>query len=1199
MISVALETEDVKDIREKTRNAEKALIGKTPAQKEIILKDLALSGIPLPDGKTELDKLLVNKVLREFGLPPKGTLQMPLDGMSPIVQRKILRGLYGIKCTQSERNLAQVRKPQYLPASENMRTLKATKPLQVLEGRSKAQKEKILRELANQGIPLPEGYTESDKELIHKIRNDLRVSPEPKSSAMKIKYASLQTDSLRKKYGKATDYKLINPPQKKPYDIERLLSKARSPSEKALIDNLASDKLRKSKVDRLVTPNEDQSINLQARTKYRVQYPTEKLTSVKQKQHMVPANFSPTLKSKAMKDQQIKATAAGLSPKGPERILAHKIRKKAFTQSNEIEMLPETRRKTLPLTKRQKIYKDTSNSMKDGIGQIDLLSPELNVDKSRPAVLDEMSLAQKEKFLRGLARSGIPMPEGKTPSEKSLINKIRSEEPKYALFSSDRLKKAKALGLITPLANKPPNQKEQIMRGLAELGLPVPEGSSPSEIKLSEKIHKAYNLPPYPKGTAGTNTRKLVNIDDLTLEEKRKLLNSLGDTDNLPIGLLPEKAFIARRKIKVIGDSKFAAPDEKKRIQREKILRSLAEAGIPLPKGTTPSENYIIDKIRAELPIKARLSIEKLKKAKALGLITPLVGKAPEEKERIMKGLAEQGLPFPKVTTPSEKKLTEKIRQELNLPLKSKPPSPPGKHGAAVNVNKRLVQSGADKEKLLRNRENKGLPHPKDKYTSSKFHSPKINQKLGLSNVSSDKQTKAKAAGLLTPIREKLHDEKKRGRGLTDTKVSLTQSRTYSEKSMVKHAKAESPIQPPLSLIESSRVRKSKKAEPITVSGDKTSSLKQKGHQGKVAKKAFRSSDTTEKSKDTDKVRVCDRGCGCDSKKIKFKHNIIRIRVSSPDLSSICSCSAECMTSIKSGAITDFEGIKVTIGSVHGITSFSQEYFTSNSSKLMPSQINIDNYKNTIQGSGNSMFDLFNITSSNNTSSAEKSSHHKFSQYGNKCKLQEWRKEFLRHPDRPKNLVSTNVSPNNHSLTGNTSSFNSIMIIKSESSLSLISTSGSDSSSTTLSCSDESITSTATNYFFPSIKGCLSSVNTCDHPNHRVNEADNYEVHVTKSEGNSSSQNSNTRNENYKWRRYDKEPGRLEYPESIHTEKSKVKLKNKHPNSVLLINYLNSEQNVTAVIDQPFSKHICSDSFLYLLVPSDCDEFASESTIYI
>lgn len=106
--------------------------------------------------------------------------------------------------------------------------------------------------------------------------------------------------------------------------------------------------------------------------------------------------------------------------------------------------------------------------------------------------LEGKTQRQREKMLRHLAMDDIPLPEGKTESEKEVIIKVRRElglppGPRTA-EEKVRYAKAQAGGLITPLKGKSQPQKEKILRSLLENELPLPEGRTPQEKALISKI---------------------------------------------------------------------------------------------------------------------------------------------------------------------------------------------------------------------------------------------------------------------------------------------------------------------------------------------------------------------------------------------------------------------------------------------------------------------------------------------------------------------------------------------------------------------------------------------------------------------------------------------------------------------------------------------------------------------------------------
>ncbi|CAB3226415.1 unnamed protein product [Arctia plantaginis] len=92
-----------------------------------------------------------------------------------------------------------------------------------------------------------------------------------------------------------------------------------------------------------------------------------------------------------------------------------------------------------------------------------------------------------------------------------------------------------------------------------------------------------------------------------------------------------------------------------------------------------------------------------------------------------------------------------------------------------------------------------------------------------------------------------------------------------------------------------------------------------------VKKTAKSQAGIAEEFEDIIKTTTCDRGCGCDKKKIRFKHSYVKIRVTSPDISSLCPCPDECIPGVKGGVFVDNEGIKVTVGSAIGVPTYSKE----------------------------------------------------------------------------------------------------------------------------------------------------------------------------------------------------------------------------------------------------------------------------------
>ncbi|CAB3226412.1 unnamed protein product [Arctia plantaginis] len=83
---------------------------------------------------------------------------------------------------------------------------------------------------------------------------------------------------------------------------------------------------------------------------------------------------------------------------------------------------------------------------------------------------------------------------------------------------------------------------------------------------------------------------------------------------------------------------------------------------------------------------------------------------------------------------------------------------------------------------------------------------------------------------------------------------------------------------------------------------------------------------TKEKESETrvlgSKITKCERACGCDKKKIRFKHSYVKIKVTSPDISSLCPCPDECIPGVKGGVFVDNQGVNVIIESAVGIPQY-------------------------------------------------------------------------------------------------------------------------------------------------------------------------------------------------------------------------------------------------------------------------------------
>lgn len=1044
------------------------LDGKTPAQKEAILRDMAMKGVPLPEGKTDSDKNLINKIRLDLGLPPEpktpsmkdkhakaaeAGLLLPLEGKPLKEKERILRGLADMRIplpkgrTPSEKALIgkvklEAREPLVSP--EKMRKAKAAGLLTPFEGKTPEQKEKIFRGLAMHGIPLPEGKTKSDKSLLNKIRAELGLPPEPK------------TPSMKEKHTRAADAGLLWPLEgKTPKEKEKILQgyvdngiplpEGRTPSEKALIAKIkpkgrsaieclcktlspivTTEKLSKAKTAGLLTPLEGKSPKekekiLRNLAKAGLPLPTGKTPSEvelikKIRKELDLREDTPEEKIRKAKAAGFLSTLEGKTPEEQETIL----------RGRAAAGLPLPEGSTPS-------ERDLINKIKASTGYV-TPSPSERLRKAEAAglltPLAGKTPSRKERILKDMLAAGVPIPEGTTPSEKELIKKvIAPESPK-----AKKLKAAKAAGLLTPLAGKTSDLKEKVLRGLAKMGLPLPKPNTPSERDLMDKVRFEMGLPPEPvtpflrnkyekahdagiilplEGKTPKEKEKILKrlraagiplplgrtrsekalikrvkagilaspktpFDEMTPEEKEKRLKhliksgrplpdaktpsgkALVDKVRKDLGLPPApKTDSMKLKMKKAHDAGLITPLEgKNELQKRKILSRLAKAGIPLPAGRTPSEKALIRKILARYrkrPVATSTSLpsEMMMKAKELGLLTPLAGKTPEEKEKILRGLAAQGMPLPEATTPSEKDLIDKIRKELGLPPEPTTPSMKEKHNMAAAAGALVPLEGLsepDKIKNLQALADMGIPLPEGRTPSEKD----LIEMINVGTSPDMKMIEEEVAGLITPLTGKSPEEKEKiVRGLAEAGLPLPKGKTRSEKDLIKRIKAEFGI-PPEGKTPSQKdfIRKAKAKGLFTPLAGKKPAEKERIIRGlaeaglplpkgktatdksiikrvKADMKALETASEELLKSSKSSKSTCERACGCGTKKIKFKHSYVKISILSPDISNICPCPNECLPGIKGGIYAGNKGINVVVERVIGTPEYPRGYSSS------------------------------------------------------------------------------------------------------------------------------------------------------------------------------------------------------------------------------------------------------------------------------
>ncbi|XP_059055162.1 uncharacterized protein LOC131849173 [Achroia grisella] len=947
---------------EKLRSAKAAglitpLEGKTLQQKEYILKGLATRGLPLPDGKTSSEKKLIAKVRNDLGLPPqpKTTTELekynkamavgvitPLKGKTTAEKEKILnkQAEIGLSLpegqTRSEKALiAKIKtlsKTKSLPLvpSEKLRKARAAGLITPIEGKTLEQKEKILRGLATQGIPLPEGKTRSEKKLITKVRNDIGLPPAPKTPSQKVTYSkAMEAGLITPLEGKTSAQKERILRQQAKMGL--LLPEGRTASERALVGNIRAP-------SGIMTPLKGKTVEqreeiLRSLAKQGIPLPEGKTRSEKKliSKVRIDVGLLPGPKTASEKVIHKNAVDAGLitSLKGKTSSQNEKILKQ---QAEMGLILPEGR------TSSEKALISSIIQTTKTVPSIIIPSKKLRKAKDAGLItpLERKTPEQKEKILKGLAVQGIHFPEGKSSSEQKLIDKVRRDlalpPMPDTLSAKEKYKRAMATGLIMPLEGKSALQKEKILTGQVDLGIPLPEGRTPSEKALIEKVKVTVR---YPSATSQKIRKaKAAGLEGKTLEQKKRILKDLVKA-NAPLpdgktasekelirkvrndmGLPPEsKSQLIKEKMYKAQAAGLITPLEgKSEPQKKIILKNLVHAGVSLPEGRTTSEKALISQVRAET--ESKLPYGRIRGPPALSSVNAeKLDKATVKVMKEGKGPSDECICA--LFTPESQKETESLRKKITSLLKPTTTRPLTKAIPSEKIRKvkaagllKSLEGKSPKEKIIKYLAAAGSPITEGKTASENAIIQKVKTDFRTPSqlkIVSEKEIiqKAKEKGILTPLTGKTAEKKeKKIRGLAEPGLLVTEGMTGSAQEMVKNIKME------------------------TISGKKRK-LRVKSKKNGVATITKSAKGVTklsggmeEEFEDVIKTTTCDRGCGCDKKKIRFKHSYVKIRVTSPDISSLCPCPNECVPGIKNGVFTDNEGIKVTVGRVSGVPSY-------------------------------------------------------------------------------------------------------------------------------------------------------------------------------------------------------------------------------------------------------------------------------------
>ncbi|PZC74831.1 hypothetical protein B5X24_HaOG207095 [Helicoverpa armigera] len=945
---------------------------KALTQKEKIIKRLALQGTSLPEGKTSFEKKLIDMILVELGVHSELKAQAlrdkydkaPHAGSFQPLETKTSKEKKNKRLTDKGISIPKIEgKPAPSITTVKIKKAKAAGFLTHLTGKCLEQKENILKGLPKTGLPLPQGRTPSEKVLITKIRNELKRPDSGPEKQYCVKAGSL----LMPLQVKTRVQKDKNLRGRSAAGKPLLIGK--SPSDTALIQKIKDD------TGYMTPPPSDMYL--------RMAEAADLITPVKQKSRSMKEEISKDMLTQIPKDNtpSEKDIIKILRAEYPKTTQKQKRARAANTWTTLQGKTPEQKRKILKtlIKSRLPLPEPTTESEKDLIDQI-RKGTGLHTEPKTIST-KKYKKAQAADILQRLYHdAGIPLPKGQKPSEESMIGKIQAEpaqktisersktEKESALSSpherkilaqkekmriakdegdtngpkktnSEKFKSAKAEGLLSPLARKILDEKEKVITELVKHDLYIPEVKTASDKKIASKvskIRKELSLSPEPQ--------------NLLMKKSHK---------NATTCLSPP----------VKGD----------------VLKSQACMGISLAEGKTPSEKALIAKAKAKTQRPKGTNSEKNKGAKTADLLSPFAGKIAEKKKNCNRGLAEHDLPLPEAKTPSGKKSSSKIRKELGLSPGSK--SPPMKErlpkAAANGLSSPLESlSVAEKKRIVTARTDYGMILDERRIVSEKLSA----------KISPEKLKKAKAAGLLTPLEGKTLAHKERIlRGLAEARLPLPDGKTYFEKSLINKVRTELGL-PPLAKTPSevALILKAKADGLFTPLTGKTSAQKEKILQGlaaagmplplgktpsekKVLKKIrvvaglppfptpserlgmIRKKDkrlvvtsgklgkdngiSDEEFKETIHIKTtCDRGCGCDKKKIRFKDSFVRIRGSTPNNSYTCPCPEKRIPGVKRRSYVDNVGARVTLESadIHSKHSKIEKY---NESKMKPVQI--------------------------------------------------------------------------------------------------------------------------------------------------------------------------------------------------------------------------------------------------------------------
>ncbi|KAH9632130.1 hypothetical protein HF086_002637 [Spodoptera exigua] len=505
---------------------ETPLEGKTPEQKEKILRCLIGHNFHLPDGKTSSEIKMIDKIRKEVGLPiqPKtqtiniynksiaaantGLLQ-PLAGKSPKDKVNTRQGLGKLKIPSAEGRTPST-KVLETKISDKPRKTKAADLLTPIRGKTGEKKHKILWI-----------QTASEVRFIE-VHDDLNLPVEPNTNK-----------AIRKKHDQATRTGLLSPLERKTMEEKRKqlqgsnnmgtqLPKGRPPSEKKYMSTapiqaghlVNSKKKRKPKSNGLFTILEGKTSAqkvklLKGLAMHNIPLPEAKTQSQKRLIDKVRARLPPLTKALAMKERLVKATEAGLLDSLVGKTQAEK--EKVLSKLTELGIPhPEDR------TSSEKIL---IQKTKEKIKKIKLENPmssSMEREYTKKSVETMHITKFTSKFQCGVDSKGFltkferSKPEVKPIFQKlstpNIVNKLSIEDldqnsnNDYLILSKlKKMRKAKATNLFSNLAGKTISRKAEMLKSIVENGLPLPEGKTASEKQLIRRFKIRANAHPKAK----------------------------------------------------------------------------------------------------------------------------------------------------------------------------------------------------------------------------------------------------------------------------------------------------------------------------------------------------------------------------------------------------------------------------------------------------------------------------------------------------------------------------------------------------------------------------------------------------------------------------------------------------------------------------------------------------------------------------